>query len=64
MPESEYGLFSALKKRCLAKGLPVKKSELLRAAIIQFAAQADSIVMSALRAVEVLKTGRPPKDKK
>ncbi|SPJ14178.1 conserved hypothetical protein [Burkholderiales bacterium] len=64
IPESEYDLFAALKKRCLAQGLAVKKSEVLRAAIIGFAAQSDSVVTSALRAVEVLKTGRPPKVQK
>jgi len=61
IPEREYELFAALKKRCLARGLAVKKSEVLRAAIIGFAAQSDSAVTKALRAVEVLKTGRPPK---
>ncbi|MFN0304775.1 MAG: hypothetical protein ACKVQU_30955 [Burkholderiales bacterium] len=64
MPESEYGLFSAIKKRSLARGLSVKKSEVLRAAITLFAAQTDSVVVGALRAVEVLKTGRPPKNRK
>ncbi len=61
MPESEYALFATLKKRCMAKGLAVKKSELLRAAIIGFAALSDRAVTTALRGVEVLKTGRPPK---
>lgn len=64
MPESEYGLFSAIKKRCLAQGLPVKKSEVLRAAIVQFAAQSDGSILRSLRTIEVLKTGRPPMDKK
>jgi hypothetical protein len=63
IPESEYRLLDALKKRCLARGMAVKKSEVLRAAIIGFAAQSDSAVARALRAVEVLKTGRPPKEK-
>jgi hypothetical protein len=59
-PESEYKLIAAVKKRCLAKGLGVKKSEVLRAAIISFAAQSDAAVTKALKAVEILKTGRPP----
>ena len=64
LPESEYDLFAKLKKRCLAKGLSVTKSEVLRAALIRLAAQADDSVISAIKAVEVLKTGRPPKAQK
>jgi hypothetical protein len=60
IPESEYDLIAAIKKRCLAKGMAVKKSEVLRAAIITFAALNDAAVTKALKAVEVLKTGRPP----
>ena len=60
IPESEYDLIAAIKKRCLAKGMAVKKSEVLRAAIISFAALSDAAVTKALKAVEVLKTGRPP----
>jgi hypothetical protein len=60
IPESEYDLIAAIKKRCLVKGMAVKKSEVLRAAIISFAALNDAAVTKALKAVEVLKTGRPP----
>ena len=60
IPESEYDLIAAIKKRCLSKGMAVKKSEVLRAAIISFAALSDAAVTKALKAVEVLKTGRPP----
>jgi hypothetical protein len=60
IPESEYDLIAAIKKRCLAKGMAVKKSEVLRAAIISFAALSDAAVTKALKGVEVLKTGRPP----
>jgi len=64
MPKSEYDLIAAVKKRCVAKGLAVKKSEVLRAAIIGFAAQSDAAVTAALQALEVIKTGRPPKGQK
>jgi len=64
MPEPEYELFAAVKKRCLAKGLAVTKSEVLRAAIKGFAAKSDAAVLEGLRALEVLKKGRPPKDRK
>jgi hypothetical protein len=64
MPEPEYDLIAAVKKRCVAKGLAVKKSEVLRAAIIGFAAQSDATVKAALQALDVIKTGRPPKGQK
>ncbi|MHB1247745.1 MAG: hypothetical protein ACYCZH_15000 [Sulfuriferula sp.] len=64
MPESEHDLIAAVKKRCVAKGLAVKKSEVLRAAIIGFAAQSDASVMVALQALMVIKTGRPLKGHK
>lgn len=64
MPELEYGLIAAVKKRCIAKGVAVKKSEVLRAAIISFAAQSDAAVSAALEALEIIKTGRPPKGQK
>ena len=64
MPEREYELIATVKKRCIAKGLAVKKSEVLRAAVIRFAMLSDTAVMGAVRALEVIKTGRPPKGKK
>ena len=64
IPESEYRVIAAIKKRCLAKGMAVKKSEVLRAAIISFAALSDTAVTKALKGVEVLKTGRPPGTRK
>jgi hypothetical protein len=63
MPESEYELIAAIKKRCIVKGLAVKKSEVLRAAISGFAALSDNNVLSALKALDIIKTGRPPKEK-
>lgn len=64
MPEAEYGLFAAVKKRCVAKGVAVKKSEVLRAAIIGFAALSDAAVLAAVKALDVIKTGRKPKGHK
>lgn len=61
MPESEYDLIDAVKKRCLANGLAVKKSEVLRAAIATFSAQSDAAVTAALKSLDAIKTGRPPK---
>ena len=61
MPDTEYDLIAAVKKRCVAKGVAVKKSEVLRAAIISFAALSDATAMTALQALDVIKTGRKPK---
>jgi hypothetical protein len=63
MPESEYALISQLKKRCLAKGIVAKKSEILRAAIASLAAASDTSVLNVVKQLNVIKTGRPSKDK-
>jgi hypothetical protein len=63
MPESEYALISQLKKRCLVKGIAAKKSEILRAAIVSFAAASDANVLKAVKQLNFIKTGRPSKDK-
>ena len=64
MPEAEYSLIAAVKKRCLAQGVAARKSEVLRAAIIGFVAQSDAAVTAAVKALTVIKTGRPPKGHK
>jgi hypothetical protein len=64
MPEAEYSLIAAVKKRCLALGVSAKKSEVLRAAIIGFVAQSDAAVTAAVKALTAIKTGRPPKGQK
>lgn len=61
MPKSEYSLIAAVKKRCIAKGLAVKKSEVLRAAVLGFASQSDDYIKAAIGALDIIKTGRPPK---
>lgn len=63
MPEAEYSLIAAVKKRCLTRGMAVKKSEVLRAAVISFAAQSDAAIAAALLTLSVIKTGRPLKGK-
>jgi len=64
MPESEYALIAALKKRCLVAGVSAKKSEILRAAVANLAKLSDASVVSALRRLDVIKTGRPAKGSK
>jgi hypothetical protein len=60
MPEAEYDLLAQVKKRCVAKGVAVKKSEVLRAAIASFAALSDASITKLLAQLEPIKTGRPP----
>ena len=64
MPESDYSLIAMIKKRCIAQGFAVKKSEVLRAAIIGYASQTDEYIKVSMEALEIIKTGRPPKDKR
>jgi len=64
MPESEYAQIAALKKRCLVAGVSAKKSEILRAAVANLAKLSDASVVSALRRLDVIKTGRPAKGNK
>jgi len=59
MPENEYAVIAALKKRCLGAGMPAKKSEILRAAIANLAKLGDSGLLAAIKRLEVIKTGRP-----
>jgi len=64
MPENEYAIIAALKKRCLVAGVPAKKSEILRAAIASLAKLSDSGLLAAIKRLEVIKTGRPKGSKK
>lgn len=64
MPEGEYALIALLKKRCLDAGIPAKKSEILRAAIANLAKLSDTSMVSAVRKLQTIKTGRPAKSSK
>lgn len=61
MPEVEYAQIAELKKRLLAQGTAVKKSELLRGGIAALAALSDAELKVAMARVERIKTGRPAK---
>jgi len=61
MPDAEYALLAEVKQRCLAGGVAAKKSEVLRAAFLSFAAKSDATVFKAIKALTPIKTGRPPK---
>lgn len=61
MPQDEYAQIAALKARCLKAGVGVKKSELLRAALVSLANLADKELLATLAGLKKIKTGRPIK---
>ena len=61
MPKVEYTQFSVLKGRLIKLGQPAKKSELLRAGIMQLSAMTDAALKAAMIKVPTIKTGRPNK---
>lgn len=61
MPKAEYAQFYVLKDRLNKLGQPAKKSELLRAGIMQLSAMTDAALKAALNKVPAIKTGRPKK---
>jgi hypothetical protein len=61
MPKVEYAQFSVLKERLIKLGQPAKKSELLRAGIMQLTAMTDAALKAAMTKVPTIKTGRPNK---
>ena len=61
MPKTEYAQFHVLKERLNKLGQPAKKSELLRAGIMQLSAMTDAALKAALSKVPAIKTGRPKK---
>ena len=64
MPVGDYELIGVLKTRCIGLGIAVKKSELLRAGLHALARISDESLAQVVRAVESVKTGRPPGGKK
>ncbi|MCK6405438.1 MAG: hypothetical protein L6Q60_05385 [Rhodocyclaceae bacterium] len=64
MPQATYDIFTTVKKRCLAAGVAAKKSEILRAALKTFHELSDAAINDAIRRLEAIKTGRPPKSGK
>ncbi|MEX3921116.1 hypothetical protein AB4Y43_33710 [Paraburkholderia sp. BR10872] len=63
MPREDYEQLAALKQRCLDAGVAVKKSELVRAGLLLLASEPTKRLLAAVRSVEPVKTGRPPKSK-
>jgi hypothetical protein len=61
MPEADFALIAALKKRAAIAGRESKKSELLRAGLQALAALDAKALVAALGALEPVKIGRPRK---
>jgi hypothetical protein len=58
-PEHDYLKISELKQTCLAEGIHVKKSELLRAGLRLLTNLSLAELKKAVEQVEKIKTGRP-----
>ena len=58
-PEQDYLKISELKKACLAEGIHVKKSEILRAGLHLLSRLNLAELKHAVEQIEKLKTGRP-----
>jgi len=64
MPENEYRVLSEIKKKCLAGGIDVKKSELLRAGLQSLADMSQAALKKQLSKLVEIKIGRPAKPSK
>ncbi len=63
MPEDEYALLAKIKKNCVAAGVEVKKSELLRIGVSLLAGMDPKKLQAAQKSLPELKAGRPKKQK-
>ncbi len=61
MPQDEYQKISEIKEICLKAGLPVKKSEVLRAGLKALGELNAAQLKRALAGLGKIKTGRPKK---
>lgn len=61
LPKTEFLQITDMKKRAMALGIEVKKSELIRAGLLALSSMADASFKKALDNVPTIKTGRPSK---
>lgn len=61
MPAAEYNQIAEIKAACLDAGMPVKKSEVLRAGLQVLAGMSVAQIKRRLATLEKIKTGRPKK---
>ena len=59
MPKKEFDKIADLKKQCMAFGISIKKSELLRAGLHALNSLTPQQLKIAVSQVEKIKTGRP-----
>lgn len=62
LPKTELLQIADMKKRAMALGVEVKKSELIRAGLQALCSMADASFKKALGNVPTIKTGRPAKN--
>jgi hypothetical protein len=62
MPENDYSIITTLKKKCLAEGIAVKKSEILRAGLQALSGMSFATLKNQLAKLDEIKVGRPSKD--
>lgn len=63
MPEAEYEVLSQAKKKCIAAGFDIKKSELLRIGVAMINPLDAKKIRAAQARLTPLKAGRPSKSK-
>ena len=61
MPQSEYQVLSLVKKACLQAGIEIKKSELLRIAVVQLAGLSVRKIATLQKGLNKIQAGRPKK---
>lgn len=61
MPQNEYQKIIEIKETCREAGLPVKKSEVLRAGLKALSGMNAAQLKRAMAGLEKIKTGRPKK---
>ena len=64
MPDADYRLIASLKAQALSMGIPVKKSELLRAGLVVLSRLPSTQLADLISEMPKIKTGRPGKKKK
>jgi hypothetical protein len=61
MPQSEYQVLSLVKKACLQAGIEIKKSELLRIAVVQLVGLSVAKIATLQKGLNKIQAGRPKK---
>ncbi|MFC0351925.1 hypothetical protein [Undibacterium danionis] len=63
MPEAEYAVLGEVKKACIAAGIEVKKSQLLRVGLVLLKQASVGSLKAMIEALPALKAGRPKVEK-